>query len=168
MACCFAHRRSPPRPRSSRSCAVGVDGASRSHCTSHDDSVGCRPVGVPFKGGNVDLSTARRTLSVAIVTVVLALLPSAALGAVQPYGTNDGGGFRNILPPGENGLVNGSDAIQFGTAGTLPPHSNDQTSMYENLVYATPGLTAAQLPNYYKDATFGAQPTDVERTYSPR
>ena len=56
-------------------------------------------------------------LTSTIALVALALLPSAALGAVQPYGTNDGGGFRNILPPGENGLVNGSDAIQFETAG---------------------------------------------------
>jgi acyl-homoserine lactone acylase PvdQ len=40
--------------------------------------------------------------------------------------------------------------------------------MYRDLLYATPGLSAEQLPNYYKDATFGAQPGDVERTYSPR
>jgi acyl-homoserine lactone acylase PvdQ len=105
----------------------------------------------------------------AVAFVAIALMPSAALGAVpQPYGTNDSGGFRNILPPGENGLVNGSQATQFECCGTLPPHSNDQTAMYENLVYATPGLTAAQLPNYYKDATFGAQTPNIERTYSPR
>ena len=29
---------------------------------------------------------------------------SAAANAVQPYGWNDAGGFRNVLPPGENGL----------------------------------------------------------------
>ena len=40
--------------------------------------------------------------------------------------------------------------------------------MYENLVYATPGLTAAQIPNYFKDASFGVQAGQVERTYSPR
>ena len=114
------------------------------------------------------VKAARRMLASTIALVALALLPSVALGAVQPYGTNDGGGFRNILPPGENGLVNPSDAIQFESAGTLPPHANDQVSMYENLVYATPGLTAAQLPNYYKDATFGAQTPNIERTYSPR
>ena len=40
--------------------------------------------------------------------------------------------------------------------------------MYENLVYATPGLTAAQVPNFFKDASFGVQAGQVERTYSPR
>ena len=40
--------------------------------------------------------------------------------------------------------------------------------MYENLVYATPGLTAAQIPNYFKDASFGVPAGQVERTYSPR
>ena len=38
----------------------------------------------------------------------------------------------------------------------------------QNLVYATPGLTAAQLPEFFKDASFGVRPGDVERTYSPR
>jgi acyl-homoserine lactone acylase PvdQ len=40
--------------------------------------------------------------------------------------------------------------------------------MYRDLAYVTPGLTADQLPKYYKDATFGVQPADVERSYSPR
>ena len=39
--------------------------------------------------------------------------------------------------------------------------------MYGNLVYATPGLSAADIPNYFKDATFGVQPDEAERTYSP-
>ena len=109
-----------------------------------------------------------RLSAFAVVLVAIALLPSAAIASTpQPYGTNDAGGFRNILPPGENGLVNANQAAQFECCGTLPPNSNDQTSMYENLVYATPGLTAAQLPNYYKDATFGAQSQNVQRTYSP-
>ncbi len=40
--------------------------------------------------------------------------------------------------------------------------------MYEDLVYATPGLSEAQLTDFYKDATFGVEPGNVERTYSPR
>jgi acyl-homoserine lactone acylase PvdQ len=40
--------------------------------------------------------------------------------------------------------------------------------MYENLLHATPGLTAAELPRYFKDASFGVAPGDVARTYSPR
>ena len=57
---------------------------------------------------------------------------------------------------------------QFELGHTYPPHSTDQLSMYENLVYNTPGLTYAQIPNFFKDSSFGTQPGNVERTYSPR
>jgi len=63
--------------------------------------------------------------------------------------------------------MNASDAAAFECCGTIPPHANDQNGMYENLAYGTPGLTYADIPDYYKDATFGAQPQNVERTYSP-
>jgi acyl-homoserine lactone acylase PvdQ len=95
-------------------------------------------------------------------------LPAGATAQVQPYQANDYGGFRNILPPGAYGSFNATDAAQFGCCSTYPPHATDQLSMYENLVYATPGLTAAQVPNYFKDASFGVQAGQVERTYSPR
>ena len=88
--------------------------------------------------------------------------------AAQPYGTDDYGGFRNVLPPGTDGTFNGTDIAQFLSLGTYPPHATDQLSMYENLVYATPGLTAAQVPNFFKDATFGVPAGQEERTYSPR
>src|SRR4029453_5264296 len=39
--------------------------------------------------------------------------------------------------------------------------------MYGNLVYATPGLKAADIPRFYKDSTFGVRPDDVERRYHP-
>ena len=42
------------------------------------------------------------------------------------------------------------------------------SQMYEDLVYATPGLKESQLGNFFKDATFGVEPGNVERTYSPR
>ncbi|HKN95084.1 MAG TPA: penicillin acylase family protein, partial [Thermoleophilaceae bacterium] len=97
-------------------------------------------------------------------------LPGAGGGpAPQPYGANDGGGFRNILPPGENGFDNAAQLAAFeGTKKTRPPHNDDQLAMYSNLIYAAPGLTEAQIPNYFKDATFGVQPNDVESTESPR
>jgi acyl-homoserine lactone acylase PvdQ len=101
--------------------------------------------------------------------------PSQALAGPAPdhYGAGDFGGFRNILPTGENGLETGPDIFNFEANGTIPPHWNDQNDMYGNLVYATPGLTAAQIPNFYKDGTFGVkgfedtEPDDVERIYSP-
>ena len=51
--------------------------------------------------------------------------------------------------------------------GTYPPHAIDQLDMYGDLVYATPGITAAELSDYFKDASFGVQAGQVERTYSP-
>ena len=105
----------------------------------------------------------------AIVATVLGLfaLAAPASAQVQPYGTNDYGGFRNILPPGQGTTVNGPALLAFEANGTLPPHFDDQRLMYQNLIHATPGLTAAQISDYYKDGSFGARPADVARTYQP-
>ena len=92
----------------------------------------------------------------------------AAQAAPQPYGANDAGGFRNVLPPGENGLATLSQVFAFRGSGLLPPHFADQQPLYENLVYGSPTLTDAQVPSYFKDATFGVQPADVASTIQPR
>jgi acyl-homoserine lactone acylase PvdQ len=39
--------------------------------------------------------------------------------------------------------------------------------LYENLVYADPTLTDAQVPSYFKDATFGVRSSDVTSVESP-
>ena len=109
--------------------------------------------------------------SAAIAVLVLTLLAPAATSAAtlpelpggnpsppESYGQGDFGGFRNILPPGTNGFDNALDAAQFLGAGSYPPHSQDQLSMYEDLVYATPGLTASDIDKYFKDASFGVRP----------
>ncbi len=88
--------------------------------------------------------------------------------APQPYGTNDYGGFRNVLPPGQNGFDNLPQLAAFEATGQRPAHNDDQLGMYANLVHAVPGLTAGQIPNYFKDATFGVKAGDVESTESPR
>ena len=106
---------------------------------------------------------------VAACSLALGLLPQAA-GAVTPapYGVHDAGGFRNVLPPGEAGVENLSQAISFLGGAAAPPHFTDQQPLYENLLYASPTLTNAQVPSYYKDATFGVKPGDVESTITPR
>src|SRR3954466_14564267 len=95
---------------------------------------------------------------------------SSALAAapVQPYGTDDPGRFWQIIPPGEAGVADALQAGPFLTAGTYPPHFDDQRAMYTDLLYATPGLQDADIGKYFKDATFGVRPEDVERTSSPR
>src|SRR3954466_4284532 len=99
----------------------------------------------------------------------MALGASSALAdaPVQPYGTDDPGRFWHIIPPGEAGVANGLQAAQFLTAGTYPPHFDDQRGMYTDLLYATPGLREADIGKYFPDATFGVRDGDVERTYAP-
>ncbi len=99
---------------------------------------------------------------------ILALGPPAVAATPQPYGTNDAGGFRNVLPPGETGLATLQQVFAFRGQGVLPKHFADQQPLYENLLYASPTLTDDQIPNYFKDATFGIPPGQVESTIEPR
>ena len=112
----------------------------------------------------------RATLALCLVALTTTAFAAAASAAVvQPYGTNDAGGFRNVLPPGENGLDNLQQVLKFrGFEHILPPHFADQQPLYENLVYGAPTLTEAQIPLYYKDATFGVPAGEVESTIEPR
>ena len=104
---------------------------------------------------------------VAATVICLAGAPSAG-AAVQPYGTNDAGGFRNVLPAGEAGLDNATQLAEFQLNGTYPPHFTDQLPLYANLLYASPTLTREQIPSYYKDATFGVKEGDLASSESPR
>src|SRR4051812_4112350 len=87
---------------------------------------------------------------------------------VQPYGDDDPGRFWHIVPPGQAGVANGLQAAQFLSGGAYPPHFADQRDPYTNLLYATPGLKESDIGTYFKDATFGVKPEDVERTETPR
>ncbi|HEX4718365.1 MAG TPA: penicillin acylase family protein, partial [Thermoleophilaceae bacterium] len=96
-------------------------------------------------------------------------LPGTGAGApIQPYGTNDAGGFRNVLPPGEAGTDNAAQLAAFEATGNRPPHWDDQQALYQDLVYASPSLTHADVAKYFKDATFGVRDGDVESIESPR
>ncbi len=132
--------------------------------------MGIRP---PITRGRALRVLTALSLSLSLASVALAALPAGAgallnlpLGPggahVQPYGKNDFGGFRNVLPPGTNGLVN---ALQLGSylgTGARPPHNNDQLSMYDSLTTAAPNIQPAQLGRYFKDATFGVRAGGVE------
>jgi acyl-homoserine lactone acylase PvdQ len=102
------------------------------------------------------------------LTGVIALLGAASAHAqVQPYGQNDFGGFRNVLPPGTNGFDNAAQLALFEAAGQRPAHSSDQLGMYNALTTAAGNITQATIPQYYKDATFGVPAGDVESTQTP-
>jgi len=108
--------------------------------------------------------------AVRIVTIAALTTLAAAPAAAAPpsYGANDAGGFRNVLPPGENGLASLAQIFAFRGTGAMPPHFADQQALYENLVYAAPSLTDAQVPTYFKDATFGVPAAEVESTIEPK
>jgi acyl-homoserine lactone acylase PvdQ len=112
----------------------------------------------------------RKLSALGVLCAAALAMPASAAAAPDPlpYGANDAGGFRNILPPGQGQSVNAAEIASFLATGSRPPHDSDQLAMYEELVYATPGLGEARLDDFFKDATFGTRPEDVERTYSPR
>jgi acyl-homoserine lactone acylase PvdQ len=87
---------------------------------------------------------------------------------VEPYGALDGGGFRDILPPGANGRYDAAQLAGFLATGATVPHCCDQLGMYRDLMYATPGLKQSRIGSYFKDSTFGVKPDGAERVYSPR
>jgi acyl-homoserine lactone acylase PvdQ len=111
----------------------------------------------------------RRVLvSLALVALGATLAAAPASAQRQAYRANDYLGFRSVLPPGTKGVFNVTELGAFLANGTYPPHANDQLAMYRDLLYAVPGLTAANIGNYFKDASFGVPAGQEERTYSPR
>lgn len=97
--------------------------------------------------------------------VALSICPVAAqTGSYQAFG--DSGGFLNIVPPGQDGVLNAAETLQ-AQLGTWPPHVLDQLSMYGDLVYNSPGLTEDRILEFFKDASFGVREDDIERSYSP-
>src|SRR5260370_36703024 len=93
---------------------------------------------------------------------------AGAGAAVQPYGGNDAGGFRNVPPSGENGLDNSTQLAESELTKPSPPHFTDQLPLYANLLHASPTLTHEQIGEYFKDATFGVSEGDLASTESPR
>jgi acyl-homoserine lactone acylase PvdQ len=111
-----------------------------------------------------------RLVGAVVVALAMAVVPStswAASNPVQPYGTNDYGGFRNILPPGTNGLDNIVQLAAFKAFGHRPPHNDDQLAMYHDLTTAAPNILESEIGNFFKDATFGVKPGQVAKTESP-
>ncbi len=109
---------------------------------------------------------------IAIVSLALVAICSAPAAQaevpVAPYGTNDAGGFRSVLPAGENGTDNGTQLAEFEAKGTYPPHYTDQLPLYANLLHGAPGLTHEEIGDYFHDATFGVKEGEAESTESPR
>ncbi len=118
-----------------------------------------------------------RTGLVAVVGALAVSVATIGAGAPARAAGDGGAGYRQsdyadgqamyVLPPGENGLVNATDALQFEATGKRPANSDDQLSQYSNLLYGYHDLTNAKLSTYYNDESFGVKPGDVTRTESP-
>ncbi len=106
-------------------------------------------------------------LTAGVVALVMAMVPVSAAAQVQPYGAGETGTFYNILPPGTEGQVNLAGLALFEADKARPAHNNDQLAMYHALTTAAPNIEASQIGDYFKDATFGIKPGDVESTESP-
>jgi acyl-homoserine lactone acylase PvdQ len=107
----------------------------------------------------------------AVLAAAATAIAAPAAGAaadVAPYGTNDAGGFLNVLPPGQAGVDNALQLGAFRASGARPLHWDDQMKLYTDLLYASPTLKHEQIGDYFKDATFGVKPADVASTESPR
>ena len=85
-------------------------------------------------------------LCVWLVIAALTAVGARAAAPVQPYATNDAGGFRNVLPSGENGTDNARQLAEFELNGTYPPHYTDQLPLYANLLHGSPTLTQTTSP----------------------
>jgi hypothetical protein len=83
------------------------------------------------------------TFAVAVWLAAAMLAAASASAQVQPYGTNDYGGFRNVLPPGQGTNASIAQIVSHLSTGSHPPHFDDQRLMYGDLVYSSPGLSAA-------------------------
>ena len=130
----------------------------------------------------VEARARRRTRRVALAAFLL--VPAAAipagLHAAQadngcvvkqgpvgaPFPDCGVGNALNIVPPGSSGLYNAADFARFEAGLGPAPHTQDQRAMYADLIKAAPNLSAADILNYYKDASFygSVQPGDRVET----
>jgi hypothetical protein len=109
----------------------------------------------------------RHIAGLAAACLLVVAIPASA-ATPGTYQQGDFKGFSNVLPPGNNGVDGAPEAATFGATGRRPANWTDQLEMYRDLLYASPGLENEDIPKYFKDASFGAKPEDVVRTYSPR
>lgn len=113
--------------------------------------------------------TSSRHVAIVGLTGVMLVAGSPALAAdPQPYGHNDGGGFRNILPPGSNGLDSLTDFRSYLATGSVPRWWDNQQPLYAGLLQAAPTLTDGAVNRFFKDATFGVRAGDRTEVIKPR
>jgi acyl-homoserine lactone acylase PvdQ/putative cell wall-binding protein len=128
----------------------------------------------------------RRTAPIAVLAalaLVLTLLPAWAQDAeVGGRHRDDGdvGGFLNVMPPGQDGVLNAAELAAARAGGQFPPHFNDQTPLYDGILDEAGiaiageellGISDGDLERFFKDASYGAagavEPIDVAEACGP-
>lgn len=92
--------------------------------------------------------------------------PAEILAAIEDHCGEDG--CSDVLPPGQNGNATLIEILGNQAFGTRPAHSSDQLDRYDNLLHDYQDLDDSGLGDYFMDASFGVDPGDVRREYSPR
>jgi acyl-homoserine lactone acylase PvdQ len=123
-----------------------------------------------------------RRLATVLVTSAVVGAALSAPATAAPAGGGAAGeypGVRNILPPGQSGSINATEAAQV-TAGdpqnrvavdrkNAPPNFANQLEMYDALNHADLGkLTDGQLASFYKNAPLTLRDQDAVRTDRPK
>ena len=121
----------------------------------------------------------RRLSAVALATSVAAF--SAATASAAPptpgqYKHNDFGGFRNVLPPAQGTNANANQIAAYQAScqqpppgcQSYPPHTSGRQLDVQEPDVRDAGAERREIGNFFKDASFGVSPGNVERTYSPR
>lgn len=104
----------------------------------------------------------------AVSTLPAPLVAQDTDGRYQGFG--DATGFRNLLPPGQDGVLNAEEQFRWQTGDRGDPrlaHVADQLPMYAALLDASPELEEADLDTLFKDASFGVAPDDIGEVYAP-
>ncbi|HYC56061.1 MAG TPA: penicillin acylase family protein [Candidatus Binatia bacterium] len=104
-----------------------------------------------------------------LLLALLVFTPAPAAAQASAYRSGDHSTVAlNILPPGQGRYMNAPELAQNQADGTAPGNNTDQRALYDLLVQAAPALTSNDLPEFFKDASFGVRNEDVVRRYSPR
>jgi acyl-homoserine lactone acylase PvdQ len=110
-----------------------------------------------------------KLLTGALVTVATAVAATPAYAQNEPLtGSQDYGGFRNVLPGGQGETVNAFELAQAELTGSPPASFTNQLAMYTDIVKAAPSLQPADIDRFFKPAPFAIPEADRTRTYSPR
>jgi len=107
------------------------------------------------------------TAALALLVGTSAAPASAAGGPSYQQDDYSRGQVYSILPPGEHGLYNAGDLLQFETNGTRPIGASDQKTKYDGLLYGAPKLTDSGLGTFFQDESFGVKPGELSRTEVP-